>query len=290
MNILKNSLRLLSIALVFSAGAFLISCSEDETLNSSDKQSVSSEASTDSYFEEAEDLSSTVSFATNADLGGKMAGLEDDRLVGATISLSDGATATAGTITIDFGTGVTRGEITRKGKILITYSGERRAVNSSHTITFENFYVNGTKIEGTRTVKVSEVTNTFIKHEITLTDGKITWSDGTSATRDAHHFRKWTHGGTPARLDDSISILTGGTATGSNRDGVEFSMQITEDIVFKAECLALKRFLPASGVKVLVIGANAGREITVNYGTGDCDNLITVTINGQTTVVTVSRG
>jgi hypothetical protein len=290
MNILKNSLRLLSIALTFSVGAFLISCSEDETLNSSDKQSVSSEASTDSYFEEAEDLSSTVSFATNGDLGGRVHGVDDDRLVCATLSLSDGATLTDGTITIDFGTGCTRGEITRKGKIIITYSGDRRTEGSSHTITFDGFYVNGVKIEGTRTVEVFDATETYIIHEITLTGGKITWPDGTSASRDAHHFRKWDRKGTPARLDDEIRILADGTATGSNRDGVEYSMQITEDIVFKAECLALKRFLPASGEKVLLIGANAGREITVNYGTGDCDNLITVTINGQTTVVTVSRG
>lgn len=290
MNILRKSLRLLSIMLIFSVAALVTSCSEEDTLNSADQQTVSSEASTDSYFEEAEDISSTVSFASNADIGGRSASLDDDRLACATLSLSEGATTSAGTITVDFGKGCTRGNITRKGKIIITYEGERRTMGSLHTITFDGFYVNGVHIEGTRTVEVSEITNTYITHEITLAGGIITWPDGSSATRVAHHYRKWTHGGTLERLNDTISILAGGTAAGSNRGEVEYSMQITEDIVFKAECLVQKRFLPASGEKVLLIGGNAGKEITVNYGTGDCDNVISVTINGQTKVVTVSRG
>jgi hypothetical protein len=290
MNTLKKPLRLLSIMLVVSVAALVASCSEEDTLNSADQQTVSSEASTDSYFEEAEDISSTVSFASNADIGGRSASLDDDRLACATLSLSEGATTSAGTITVDFGAGCTRGNITRKGKIIITYAGERRTVNSTHTITFDGFYVNGVHIEGTRTVKVSEITNTYITHEITLDGGTITWPDGSSATRDSHHYRKWTHGGDLVRLDDTISILADGTAAGLNRGGVEYSMQITEDIVFKAECIAQKRFLPASGEKVLVVGGNAGREVTVNYGTGECDNSVSVTINGKTTVVTVSRG
>jgi hypothetical protein len=63
-------------------------------------------------------------------------------------------------------------------------------------------------------------------------------------------------------------------------------MEITEDIVFKAECLSDKKFLPVSGEKILSVN---GRVITVNYGSGSCDNTITVTINGESTEVTVVR-
>ena len=293
MNTVKKSFRVLSALLIFAVSAFMISCSEDETLATADKSSVSSEASTDSYFEDAEDLSSQVSYADNTEFGGRTVELGDDRLACATITLSEGATPQAGVITIDFGDGCTRNEITRKGKIIINYEGERRTVGSSHTITFDGFYVNGVKIEGTRTVEVSEKTNTSITHEITLTGGKITWDEGTpnetSATRSANHLRKWDRKETGI-LDDEVRVLTGGTATGINRDGVEYSMQITQDIVFKASCLPLKRFLPVAGEKVLSVGGNSGREITVNYGSGDCDNMITVTINGQSKTVTVNRG
>lgn len=291
MNTLKKSFRLLSALTVFSVAAFLISCGGDEeTLASADKQSVSSESSSDSYFEDAEDISASVTFASNADLGGRTTGLIDERLMDATITLSDGATENAGTITVDFGEGVTTGGVERKGKIIISYEGKRLMVGSSHTITFDNFYVNGVKIEGTRTVEVSEVTTTSITHEISLTGGVVTWPDNTSASRTAHHFRKWTHGGDLIRSNDEVSILEGGTAGGENRDGVGYEMQITKNIVFTAACAIKKRFMPSEGEKVLAIGGNSPRQITINYGTGDCDNSITVTINGVTKTVTVSRG
>lgn len=289
MNTVKKSFRLLSALILFGLSAFVISCTEEESLNLVDQQSVSSEASSDSYFEEAEDLSSVVSFANNSDFG-RVADLGDDRLVCATITLSPNATETAGTITVDFGTGCTRGQVTRKGKIIITYEGARRSVGSIHTVTFDNFYVNGSKIEGTRTVSVSAVTNTSITHYITLEDGKITFEDGKFATREASHYRVWNRNQALNFSDDEISILADGTASGTNRNGVEYTMQITEDIVFKASCALERKFMPASGEKILVVGGNNGRQITVNYGTGECDNVITVTINGETKSVTVNRG
>jgi hypothetical protein len=241
----------------------------------------------DSFFEDAEDLSFTVSLASNADLGGRVAGVDDDRLACATLSLSENATTAAGTITINFGEGCTRNGVTRKGKILVTYDGERKTIGSSISVTFDGYYVNGVKIEGTRTVKISEIATSYIVHEITLVNGKITWPDNSTATRNAHHFRKWNWNGTPlVRLDDEVRILADGSAEGINRNGKEYVMEITEDIVFKAECLSDKKFLPVSGEKILSVN---GRVITVNYGSGSCDNTITVTINGESTEVTVVR-
>lgn len=290
MNTAKKSFRLLSALLVFSMAAFMISCGDDaETLATADKQSVSSESSSDSYFQDAEDISSSVTFASNTDLGGRTSGLIDERLAGATITLSEGSTETAGTITVDFGTGVTVNGVTRKGKIVITYSGSRRSVESTHSITFVDFYVNDVKIEGTRTVTVTEVTNTSITHLITLTDGQITWPDESYATRTASHSRKWTHNADLDRSNDLVTLLKEGIASGRTREGAEYNMQITKDIVFKASCGIARKFLPAEGEKVLSIGGNSGREIIINYGTGDCDNVITVTINGETKTVTVDR-
>jgi hypothetical protein len=289
MNTTKFGLRLISALLILSMAAF-VGCSEEDELDYADKQSVSSEASTDSYFEDAEDLSFTVSAASNTDIGGRVAGVNDDRLACATLSLSEGATTSLGTITIDFGTGCTVNGVTRKGIIHIAYEGERLSVGSSITITFDGYYVNGIKIQGTRTVEISEITSTSITHEITLTDGLITWPDNSTANRIAHHFRKWSWNTLAVRTDDEVRLLTGGTASGENRNGTEYAMQITADIVFDASCWATKRFLPVSGEKVLVVGGLSGKEIIVNYGSGDCDNTITVTINGKSASVTVDRG
>ncbi len=47
------------------------------------------------------------------------------------------------------------------------------------------------------------------------------------------------------------------------------------------------KYLPVSGEKVLTI---EGKSIIINYGQGDCDNVVTVTVDQVTKEVTVDRG
>src|SRR5690349_24250572 len=134
MNITKNGFRLLSAVLIFSLAAFVVSCSEDDPqVGFTESQSVTSEAASDSYFEDAEDLSSAVSNADNADLGGRATGSikdRDSRFACATITIKNKTNTTVqqDTIIIDFGTGCedAKGNV-RKGKILIYFYGERRS-------------------------------------------------------------------------------------------------------------------------------------------------------------------
>lgn len=291
MNTKKIGLRLISALLIFAMAAFVISCSDDESeVSFTDSQSVSSEASVDSYFEDAEDISATASLAADGDLGGRVAGLDDRFCDNVIIRFLRKNVANPDTILIDFGSGDgctdPRGNV-RKGKIRIVFSpGSRFQIDNTVTTTFISFSVNGILMEGTRTVTLTSLEPPT--HEITLTDGRLTWPDNSTATRTAHHFRQWDRNGTPInRTDDRIIILEGGTASGTNRNEKEYSMQITQDIVFKASCHIVKKFLPVSGEKVLTVG---DRQITVNYGEGDCDNVITVTINGVSKEVTVDRG
>ncbi|MCK7538796.1 MAG: hypothetical protein MZV63_51555 [Marinilabiliales bacterium] len=46
-------------------------------------------------------------------------------------------------------------DVVRSGKIIITLSAPRREVGSVRTLTFQNYYVNGAKVEGTKTVNKS---------------------------------------------------------------------------------------------------------------------------------------
>jgi len=294
MNITKSTFRLLSGLLVISTAAFFTGCKEDEPqLAANDSQDVSSEAVSDSYFEDAEDLSATVALTDDADFGVRAEGLKgrDDRFACATITIKKQINDNPDTIIVDFGSGCTdsKGNV-RKGKIIVIYDGSRLALESQIITKFDGFYVNGIKFEGTRTVTVWAIdspNNTFITHLIELEGGKITWPDGTFAERDAQHLRKWVHNGTLTnRSDDQVILLAEGTAYGSNRNGREYVMAITEDIVFKASCFAQSKFLPVSGEKVLTVG---DRVITVNYGEGDCDNSITVTIGNVSRTVTVNR-
>ena len=56
------------------------------------------------------------------------------------------------TITLDFGTGCTVENITRKGKIIAIFTDRFRNTGAKISVTFENFYVNDHKIEGIKTI------------------------------------------------------------------------------------------------------------------------------------------
>src|SRR5271154_1951593 len=99
--------------------------------NANDSQNVQNEAVVDSYFEDATDISSTaVSSPSDTEGGRKIITIADNRFTCALITLDVADSSTLkvpkGLITIDFQTGCgdNRGN-TRKGKMLITYSGRR---------------------------------------------------------------------------------------------------------------------------------------------------------------------
>ena len=145
----------------------------------------------------------------------------------------------AGIITVDFGEGVTVGGVERKANYYNPWRSRwPTGGGKSHSIVLKISLWMVLKLKALSHGWGKVQNRDHITHEITLTGGKITWDAGTanetSATRTSHHFRKWTHNGDLIRSNDEVALLEGGTASGTNRDEVEYPMQITKDIVFKA--------------------------------------------------------
>jgi hypothetical protein len=77
-----------------------------------------------------------------------------------------------------------------------------------------------------------------------------------------------------------------GSATGVGRNGVEYAMEITETLVWKVSCTLNKVFLPVDGKKIVTRGQ---RVFEVDFGNGECDNIVVVTSNGASATVDLSR-
>ncbi len=180
-------------------------------------------------------------------------------------------------ITVDYGDGCEgrRGR-TRSGKIIITYDGDRFTEGSFRTITFEDFFVDGAQIEGTRTHTVTTVDreNGIYTQDITLTGGKVTFEDGSFITREATKTRTWYRG---LGIENYSTISA--AASGLTREGAAYSMETTEDLVFKRACWLEGIFVPVAGVKVRMVGDIV---VTVDYGDGECDRMATVTYSDGT--------
>jgi hypothetical protein len=275
---------------------FLGSCSpEPIDFNESDSNNVVNETASDAYFNESEDLTAVTVSADPATAGGRIAGgrvilVNDPRFACAAVTLEPDASSTLaipkGILTIDFGLGCTdiHGNV-RKGKITIAYNGRRFLVGSTVVTTLAGYEINGVKIEGIRTVaNTSASTQSDPIFTTTMVGGKITWPDGTSVSRDETTTRERKLGSTP---DDTQWFVTG-SASGINRHGLEYIMTITSKLVYKRTCAVNdKIYIPVQGIKELVVNSSS-KKITIDYGAGACDKLVTITIKGKSKVVVLS--
>ena len=198
----------------------------------------------------------------------------------ATVTLDTGysdASGAIGKITVDFGTENCTGPDgrSRRGKIIVTYTGRYRTVGSVITTTLENYHVNDHKIEGTKVVTHSEQ----YKYQVSVSGAKITWTDGTTTTWNSERTREWTEGtGTIFDLSDDVHVVNG-TANGTNRLGTNFDAEIT-DLTVKIQCWLSKVFIPASGT--ITVTPEGATPRIVDYGDGTCDKTVTLTVGNKT--------
>lgn len=136
-------------------------------------------------------------------------------------------------------------------------------------VEFVNFTINNRKIEGIKTMVLNPQTNTLT---ITLENGKVTFSDGTTFT---HSFTKvWTKvkgADTPLNLwDDEYDITV--NATGTNRRGKTYTETTNAPLHLKATWPVF-----VSGEVKRVVD---NHTIVTNYGDGAEDFIVTVTVDG----------
>lgn len=179
----------------------------------------------------------------------------------------------AGELVIDFGEGCESADgIFRSGKILIFFTDFRHVSGAQITTTFDNYFVDGKQLEGTRVLtNISDETEGQRAFEVVITDGKITFEDGTFRTYGGNRTKVWDM----EETSREVQLTVTGSISGVNRNGVEFSKTITEPVIFLHSCRRV-------GVKVAVSGERTitknGLTYVINYGNGVCDNLVTLTL------------
>lgn len=279
--------------LVILAPALVSSCNEEEDISQADTQDISEEAVTDSYFQDLDDMAGVAIMSGDETNGGRVASgsrdivIQDHRFncdgVVVTLVPAEGSTTDVpqGTITVDFGTaGCTdlKGNV-RKGKIVFTYHGRRFQPGSTIVTTVEDYYINDIKLEGVRTItNASASTSDAPAFHVQLENGKAIFEDGSFASRQSNITVEWVRASNPA--DDRLVIDVSSTASGTNRRERTYEVSLLEPLEFKRFCgFAVK------GIKKYLIDGE--REIIVDYGDGECDRSVTVTVDGVTQDITV---
>ena len=259
--------------LSFAAAAILLmlffACENDNdpAADAEDIEAAQLDALEDFYSEDVEDLG--IIALSETELDGGRSKSSDPRLACATVTRS--GDEESGTVVIDFGEGCEdgRGNI-RRGIIKITFEGRWTKPSSFWTLEFVDYAINEIQVEGTRTVtNVSQSEDGDLAFEVDLEEGSLTWPDGSVARRKFHRRREL------ERDENNIlkRLIIYGSAEGNHRNGRGFQITILERLIYDRECLAEGVIIPVSGKKLVQHGE---REITIDYGSGECDNTVTI--------------
>lgn len=178
-------------------------------------------------------------------------------------------------MTIDFGTGCTSANgVYRKGIINIVLSGPVRTSGSTAVMTFDNYYVNGYKKEGTITWTNTSTGTATKSWQRKVENGKITSPSG----------KYWLHSGikdvvqtdgvnTPNNLLDDVFSITG-NHTVTNSNNVTRTCTIISALEKKTICENIDKG------SIRAVGPN--HTAVIDFGNGVCDKLATISVDGGT--------
>lgn len=186
-------------------------------------------------------------------------------------------TATIRTIIIDFGTSncLCNDNRYRRGKIIVTHTSNYFDDGSVKKITFQDFYRNDNKLQGTRVVTNKGLNSSGNKHwEVVETDMIITKLDGKIHTWNSTRDREMLSGSaTPyVWLDDEYQIT--GAASGVNQNNVNYTSLITTPLHRNMNCNWIDK-------GVIEFENNKGAKRTIDYGNGLCDAIATITVTSS---------
>jgi len=186
-------------------------------------------------------------------------------------------------ITIDFGTGCTdRFGRTRKGKIIVVYTGHLFIPGNSATTSFDGYYLDDIKVEGSH--KLTNTGTTDKKSYTTqVINAKLSQSNGNYIQWNSEKTIAQIEGGaTPLIAIDDAYNITGQAGGSVQMDGKYFqwSTAITAPLTKRFTC----RWI-AKGTLSLKKGSDA--VAVLDYGSGSCDNKATFTVNGVVHEITL---
>jgi hypothetical protein len=191
-------------------------------------------------------------------------------------------------VVLDFGTGcVAIDSHYRKGKIIHVYTNRLIIPNAVVETSFDGFYFDSIKVEGTMRIKNTTELAVGPRYQINVTNGKLTKPNGNFISWNSEKVRTQLEGVlTPAPIDDAFKI-TGAARGQVKRDTtlVGWNATIIEPLVRRNNC----RWIVKGTVRTVRENATTGTRFVglIDYGTGTCDNAATVTINGVTYNITL---
>jgi hypothetical protein len=165
-----------------------------------------------------------------------------------------------------------------QGKIKVTFIYQPAATTQTINYEFENFFHNQIELNGNRTFTRTLAAQTLIPTVVMNMNMTATFPDGRVFTRVGTRIRTIIAGfDTPNILLDNVYQVTGNWTTTFPNTNIQTST-ITTPLLVKMSCVNQNKPLLVQGV---ITFQRNGNLATLDYGTGECDNLAVFTVNGN---------
>jgi hypothetical protein len=179
---------------------------------------------------------------------------------------------------VDFGTDSCVGADgrIRKGKVFIEFNGRYLTKGSTATVTFENHYINGYKIEGTKVISnLGNNSQNQPQWNVKITNGVITSPAGKVYKHYSDRTRTQVGGNnTIFNIFDDVYEITG-NGGGTTNSGLNYTYNVDKPLNINILCRWVK-----SGVLSITPEGKTSRVI--DYGNGLCDANATLTVGDNT--------
>lgn len=259
-------------------GILLNSCKkkEDEP-EDNDTSAATDNATAEGYFNDANSISDQ---AASGNLTSFLSTTNNDGergIMSVCATITHDTVSNPRTITINFGTTncLCNDGRYRRGIINVSYTGHYRDSLSTHTITFTNYFVNDHQVLGSKTVTNNGHNNAGnLTFSISVNGSVIKANNGGTITYTSTRTREWIEGEHTSIWNDDVYLITG-TASGSSSNGNSFTATVITALKVKLSCQWI-----VSGRLDLTPSGKPTR--TIDWGSGNCDDDATVTINGNT--------
>ncbi len=252
------------------------------------------QATNENYSAEAQDISQSEDVSTSVDNTVTQAfnshsGSADGRYGYSTNGeLSECSTVTwdsaASTCTIHFDHCNGRNGHTRDGNIIIHYQGGNYwTPGASWDATFDNFYIDDNKVTGTRHVVNNGPASNTCTWSITANLTFTRSNDGSTRTWTSTRTREITQGYGDTVCTNHIYKINGTATHADTQSGNSASLTFT-NIIRDLSCA----YITAGTIAVVPNNSRPNRSI--DFGSGACDDLATVTKNGESRVIHLDGG
>lgn len=180
------------------------------------------------------------------------------------------------TIVVDFGTTncLCDDGRYRRGKINIVTTGWFRDSGTVITITPQDYYVNDNKVEGQKVITNNGKNSAGNWNFDIVVHGTVITSEGTF-TWNCTRNHEWIEGyNTVFNPWDDVFLIRG-QAEGTNINGEDYQVQVINPLRIARSC----KWVTAGLLRII----SGGHTLDINYGDGNCDGTIVITLDQTNT-------